>query len=371
MTYKTDKLYYRTPGGDIKEWFVEVDGPKYRTATAPHESLPNFSMWSYCHAKSVGKRNQRSPEEVALDKAKSMYQGKLDEGYCKTLPDLYIQDTVPRAMLARPNYDPDKFAEHIKAGRVYAQPKFDGFRCIASAEGLFTRELRRIETCPHILAALAPVFEANDGLIIDGELYNHDYAKKFEQLQSMLTKEPDLLTADSTARLIEYHVYDFISGEAFAPRFVDGISKIRGVAGVKLAQTIRVKSEEHVAELHARFTAEHYEGTMIRISSKGYEQQKRAAQLTKLKDFFDEEVEVVEIQEGNGAWAGACKAIGCRDSQGRKFGAGCSGTFAMLAEVLENPHKYIGGKATIKYQSKFASGKPRFPIATKFFPHQR
>lgn len=372
MSWQSDILFQRTPGGKIKTWQIFVDGDSYCTETGEYGKPDTYKVSSntMCHPKNVGRSNERSASIVAVDTAKSKVQANLDGGYVKSIEDLEAQDKIPRAMLARPKIEKEvtRIEAAISAGRCYVQPKLDGFRCLADRRGLWTRELRPITTCPHIEKALKPVFDDNPDLVIDGELYNHAYKNDFGKLQSILTKQNvDLLDALETEELIQFHVYDFVDRVSFALRYISGRALVRGCEHVNTVNTVRAKSIDHVYKKHAAFKEEGYEGTMVRISDKPYEQNKRASQLVKLKDADDAEFTITDVHEGKGQWAGYAKSLTCSLPSGDTFDSGCAGTQEQLRAVLERAEDYVGGKATVQFYGRFPSGKPRFPVAVKYF----
>ncbi len=371
MSWSSPVLYHTTPGGKIKTWCVVTEGDSYCTGTSDLHGTVTWSAFTKCQAKNVGGSNERSPEQVAVDTAKSKMQAKLDENYTLSLEELEEKALIPRAMLARPSMEKEisKVSKAVSLRKCFVQPKLDGFRCLADRRGLWTRNLRKIETCQHIEKALKPVFEANPNLVIDGELYNHDLRNDFGKIQSLLTKtHVDMFDALEAENLIQYHVYDFVEEASFLTRFLGNKSLLEGIQFTKIVRTVRVKTVDSIYEKHIEFVRDGYEGTMVRISNSNYEQNKRAAQLLKLKDFQDEEFTIVSVNEGKGQWAGYAKSITCQMKGSEDtFDAGCSGTQQMLKTVLDRAEDYVGGKVTLQFFQKFPSGKPRFPVAIKYF----
>lgn len=371
MSYQSEILYHRTPGGKLKTWQVISDNNSYRTLTGDVGLSPRVSSPTLCHSKNVGMSNERDATQVAIDTAKSKRQAKLDSGYVLSVEEVEKQDAIPRAMLAKSKFQKElgKVEKAASKGLCLVQPKLDGFRCLADRTGLWTRELRRILTCAHIEKALEPLFEKYPDLVIDGELYNHSLRDDFGKLQSLLTKTNiGLLDNLETEDVIQFHVYDFVRNAPFTKRFLDGMKLVNDIDFIRLVPTVRTWDVESIYKKHAVFVKQGYEGTMVRISDKGYEQNKRAGQLIKLKDFEDEEFTIVSVNEGKGAWSGFAKSLTCRTGDGEtKFDAGCSGSQPMLKSVLENSEEYLGGKCTVQFFGKFPSGKPRFPVAIKYF----
>lgn len=56
----------------------------------------------------------------------------------------------------------------------FTQPKLDGVHAIAAADGLWSRSGHGITSCPHIELGSEDRLRHPSGLILDGELYNHD-----------------------------------------------------------------------------------------------------------------------------------------------------------------------------------------------------
>lgn len=374
MSWTSEVLYQRTSTGKTRTWQVFADGDSVCTETGDYGGSKKKSSPTKYFAKNVGRSNERSAEQVAIDTAKSKRKDKLDSGYVVSLEKLAKQEAIPRAMLAKPKFEKElkRVEVSIKDGACFVQPKLDGFRCLADRRGLWTRNLRPITTCNHIANALAPVFDLYPDLVIDGELYNHELKDDFGKIQSLLTKDqPDFIDALEAERSIEYHVYDFIDEGDFKRRFLRGrsiLSKNCLSSSVVHVKTSKASSVDFIHEKHASFLSAGYEGTMIRLSKAEYEQNKRASQLIKLKDFHDEEFTIVEVKEGKGQWTGFAKSITCcLKGTDETFDAGCKGTQNQLRSLLEMKHLYEGGKATVQFAQKFPSGKPRFPIATKYF----
>jgi DNA ligase-1 len=139
-----------------------------------------------------------------------------------------------------------------------------------------------------------------------------------------------------------------------------------GIEGaVVLVPTERVHQPDLVDYLYGLWLEQGYEGQMVRLP--GTYEQKRSKLLLKRKEFQDAEFEVVEIQEGQGNWAGVAKAVQCRLPDGRLFGAGIRGTRERAAELLHETHKVV----TVRFFALTPDGIPRFPVVTKFHGAER
>ena len=67
---------------------------------------------------------------------------------------------------------------------VFMQPKLDGVRCVIQYDAgkvtAYSRTGKEWKNIDHILAELCPFFSKHPNVILDGELYNHDFKDDFE-----------------------------------------------------------------------------------------------------------------------------------------------------------------------------------------------
>ena len=133
MSKMFPELYKRTSTGKIQTWFGEVDGGRYRTTSGQLYGKRTTTAWTECEAKNVGRSNEVIPDQQAISEMESMYTKKRRTDYFDSLDDVDTSDRI-KPMLA---LAPDKC--DIQDDELFnAQPKFDGFRCIASKDGMFT-----------------------------------------------------------------------------------------------------------------------------------------------------------------------------------------------------------------------------------------
>ena len=75
---------------------------------------------------------------------------------------------------------------------VFIQPKLDGVRCVIQYDNsqvtAYSRTGKEWKNIDHILFNLKPFFQLNPDVVLDGELYNHDFKDNFEQIISMVRK---------------------------------------------------------------------------------------------------------------------------------------------------------------------------------------
>ena len=69
-----------------------------------------------------------------------------------------------------------------------------------------------IKTVDHIKDAFKPLFKTNPDLVVDGELYNHQFKDNFNKIISLVRKQkPNAQEIDEATRYIQFHWYDYYS----------------------------------------------------------------------------------------------------------------------------------------------------------------
>lgn len=346
------KLYKRTSTGAIQVWWMEVDGDKHRSNSGQLDGAITTSEWTVCTPKNVGRSNETTPEEQALLEFAAEYTLKRKKGYRDTVEE--VDNVGFKPMLAQEFEGNNKKAvEKIFAegGRVMVQPKFDGMRCIATKNGLVSRNGNPIVAVPHIVRALAPLFTLYPDLILDGELYNHDLKADFPKLMSLVKKLKPTAEDYKASEVIEYHVYDTPNRELIS---VIGLEHpIRGTT------THSCRSLEEIDAEHTKNLEQGYEGSMIRLP--GAYEQKRSKLLLKYKPEMDGEWPIVSINEGVGNSSGMAGYAVLQLDAERTFRANIMGTREYRTELLRRADECVGNQATILYFHLSPDGVPRFP----------
>ncbi len=355
-----DTIYKRDSAGKLRAWFMEQDGSRYRTSAGIDGGTMVTSEWTQAEATNVGRANERDPIAQATFEIEAAYEKKLTREYHRTVEATDGGAHFFKPMLAH------KF-EEFEPG--FAQPKLDGVRCIARADGMFSREGKPLPGAMFIHEILAPQFEANPDLILDGELYNHELRDDFNEVIRLVKKASgDATHVERVKMTVQYHVYDMPSHSGSFDERSDKVNDLVAAIGSESivdVPTWRVDTAEEYDQLHGEWLEAGYEGSMHRLD-KPYEQ-KRSKTLRKRKEFQDEEFEVVRIEEGLGNWSGMAKRVVCRLPDGREFGAGIKGSMERAKELLGETHKVV----TIQFFALTPDGVPRFPVATKFHGAER
>jgi DNA ligase-1 len=360
--YHSIRIYKRGSTGAVYTWKFEVDGDKWRSIAGVMDGKPADQKWTVCTPKS-----QPTAHAQALFEAKAEEAKKLAREYRATIAELVNVPISP--MLAQ---DFKKLKEPLTFP-VYCQPKLDGIRALISRHGAFSREYQRHMNVEHILQALEPVFVKHPDLVLDGELYNHDYKDDFNAITSVVRKQnPTAAQRAAAMTLLQYHVYDIASDPySFGSRrFMVGDLLGERLGPVHRVVTHKVTDQDGLDEAYAEYLKLGYEGQMIRLDAP-YEPDKRSWSLMKRKEFEAAEFDLLRIEEGIGGWAGHAKKITFALPDGREVGAGVKGNQAFTKDLLANAARYLGGKVTVKFFKPTPAGVPRFPVAVDFHPNGR
>lgn len=372
MIVGNKRLYKRGVDGKIRVWHMELGqqtlDPKglecgHRVVSGVLHGKETRSGWTICQPKNVGKKNETTSYEQALAEIEAEYTKKLDRGYFEDM------DNVDKVEFVKPMLAADWAKRKGKvdlSDGVYAQPKLDGIRCIARIDGLWTRSGKLITSCPHIEAALAPIFAKSPDAVLDGELYNHDLRDNFNQITSIVRKaKPSDEEIAIAADAIQYHIYDWIMEDAVFSRrngAVTNMLKQDPHPALCSVPTKHVIDQKTLDALYGRWMEEGYEGQMVRLEEPY--QNKRSNSLMKRKEFLTEEFPVMDIHEGEGNWRGAIKRFTLRLPSGVEFGAGVRGKYDDMAKLLKAPG--VPKWATVRYFTPTPDGIPRFPVVVDY-----
>lgn len=370
-------LYKRTSNGKIEQWHVRVEEWKddgcwaIVTKYGHVDGKLQEATESVTEGKNLGKANATTAEQQAKLQAQAEWTTKLTrKGYVEDLKKAEAGENSGaggiRPMLAK-SYD-DHAAKIVFP--CYAQPKLDGIRCIAVVEAggvtLWSREQKPITAVPHINAAIQAL-GLMPGTVLDGELYNHDLKDDFEKIVSAVRKQsadPDL------AQMVQYHIYDLPRhpvglGANFGYRS-QGLKNVAHHYGfdsscLKIVETVSMASPELLLTYREWCQRGGYEGAMARNDTP-YEEGKRSYGLQKLKEFLEEEFEIVGVEEGVGKMAGLAIFV-CKTEGGNEFRCKMEGELEGLRKYVQDPALAIGKKLTVKYFSLTNKSKvPRFPV---------
>jgi DNA ligase-1 len=317
--------------------------------------------------KNIGRSNETTPYWQAVKEAEARWAAKRKRHKYGVTVAESLQARLRAPMLALVYQD---YADEVDWENAYAQPKLDGFRCIAecledNSVKLWSREGQPITTLDHVTTVLSKILRPGDRL--DGELFSKK--DTFQRIASLIRKK------QKGTETIQYHVYDMPQinkATDFYSRYRQLkalFAKNKGkIKALKLVETVKVTSASALALYQAKCLSRGYEGAMLRHGKSGYSPDHRDKQLLKVKTFKDAEFKITAVREGRGKCKGMCVFI-CETAAGAPFEVFAHGTQKNKRKLWEDRAKHIGRKLTVKYQEMTTSENPvpRFPVALRFY----
>lgn len=370
-------LYKKTSTGAIQEWSIDVYQESMNSDTTTIETrygqLNSDKMQittdDIREGKNIGKANETSIFEQAQAEAQAKWEKQLKKGYIKSIEAAEsgeLDKSIEGGIVPMLAHSFAKQGHKIKYP-CYVQPKLDGIRCIAILKDgvctLWSRTRKQIASCPHIVAEIENNFK--EDVILDGELYNHNFKANFEHIVHLVRQEePDPQCTD-----VEYHIYDLVDEQSFEKRLfklnTTPNSRTYVKEHLKLVDTGLAQSEENVAEWFETYTKRGYEGAMLRNGDSLYVN-KRSYDLLKVKEFQDEEFDICGIEEGRGKLAGHVGAFRCKTVGGTEFLAKMSGETERLRYYFEDHSLWEGKRLTVQFQGLTGANRvPRFPVGLR------
>jgi hypothetical protein len=322
--------------------------------------------------KNVGKKNETTPLQQAIQEARAQWLKKKESGYqprgveddggSRGSGDEKVvegrgkgQDAaVPSVMLA---HDYHKRGHSIQFP-CYVQPKLDGTRCVAvPGRGLFSRNKKAY---PHLEHIRAEIDRLPASFVLDGELYSDTLT--FQEIVGLVKAETLKPGDEERQQAIKLYVYDIVCDKPYKERWMNlaFLFRKRRFEHLVLVETERCAAREDVAAKHAEYCAAGWEGLMLRNAEGAY-RGVRSADLQKYKEFLDGEYRVVGFEEGAGLEAG-CVIWVCETARGQRFSCRPRGSREERAALFAEGAAHVGKMLTVRYQEETDDGLPRFPV---------
>lgn len=361
MTYENIKespIYQsKAKGGKTKYWKVKILKLKddyflqkefWQGEDGKHQNSEPYII----EPKNVGRSNETNGEQQSLLEFERAIKKQTDSGY-HLESETYEGFKLPMTAYKY------KDKSHNIVFPCGIQAKWDGIR--ACMKDIFWSRKGK-----EILPGCVEHLQYKSDYILDGELVIE--GETFQTITSYVKKvQPD-------QKRLEFHVFDLmIENMPFQERFKLLLKLSKNFPkNVKVSETYFAKDEEEIMKYHQKFTEffdysalernkmGFFEGTMIRNLNGLYQVNHRSSDLLKLKDFVDEEFEIVDIYEGKGRSAGTITFI-CKCGEER-FHVNPKGSIASRKEMWKNGDKLIGKLLTVEFQEKTERGVPRFPV---------
>ncbi len=358
-------LYKAHESGKILEWTIEVKNDQFIVSSGQKGGKITTTKPTICKGKNIGRSNETTPQQQALNEAQSKITKKQEKGYTEDIKKIHNLDVFQEPMLAHPY---KKHKKKVNGKKIASQPKLDGIRCVIDKNGIYTRNGKPIPACPHI-EALGKQIIGDKNIRIDGELYNHKLKDDFNELISIVRKQKpkpeDIQKANDNMQLYVFDMQFFDEPDLdFYNRFiiVEELIKDFNHPDIILTETTFFdEMNQEVDDLYGQYIEDGFEGQMIRIQDSIYVN-KRSYDLLKRKEFDDDEFEIVDICEGVGNRSGMMGHLYVKLKDGQICKSSARGNYKYYKELLDNKDQYIGQMATIRFQGYTPDGILRFPV---------
>jgi len=348
-------LYRKTSAGKIQQWTISAVDNTVCTEYGPlGGKLQQTSK--IIRGKNSGRKNATSDAEQAVLEAQRMWKNKRDRKYRETIDAASERILLP--MLANKYIDLKKPLQFP----IYVQPKLNGVRCLAFLRDdqvvLLSREGTEY-TIPHLQQELLRHLVPN--LVIDGEVYIHGVP--LQDIGSLVKR------AQPESETLEFHVFDVLSldteEEPFRSRLHERVELIQleldPDSHIRVVETSLAETEEDIYFFLEQFEDNGYEGIIIRKPEGIYHLAQRTSDLLKLKNFMDEEFEIVGYFHGSGREE-ECVVWQCKTVEGKPFETRPMGTLEQRKEWFRRADEFIGKMLTVKFQEYSNEGIPIFPV---------
>lgn len=362
--YDFPEMYALSKKGTIRVYHIRVhDHVSYTELITKKKTTINGKwvedVYTYTEGVNIGKSNETTHLQQALNEANSLINRLKDAGFTTTRPDPKVKFNTDAAGLMKPMLA-HGFSEKLIKFPCIGQPKYDGVRCLTFVNSKGEVEILSRKGKPYNIPHLREWAENHkDCLPLDGELYNHKELT-FQEIVSAVKKHSDITSK------IRYVVYDRPVADLDCRSRIDRLQrvfdeKIEKDAPLYFSEYVILKDMDDAWAYHKKCTDAGYEGIILRNMEGKYEFGFRSNDLIKLKTFDDTEFEIVDVVEATGRDAGT--AIFVCKCKGGKFNVKPQGSHELRTEYFNNRKALIGKMVTVQYQGLSDDGIPRFPSA--------
>jgi len=326
--------------------------------------------------KNIGKKNEKNHYQVAFDEAERRWKNYHEkQNWLLKKEEVSVSNNLDnfRPMLAL-EFNKNK---HRVTYPVFVQPKIDGIHGIVYKKDdkviMQTRSGVVLENLEHIESDFENILEKRTNIILNGEFYVKGV--KFEDFSGLFMKKYIDDNDKKKLSKIKFWMFDIINLDNLELKYRERLEYINSIKSefgrnIQFVKTETANNEDDVYKKLKDYTKEGWEGVMIRNPDDSYKVGKRVISLLKLKDFYDDEFEIIDFVEGRGSKKGTiiwvCK---CKDSD-KTFNVSPTGTHEEREDYFKRAKadfsKYRGKLYTVKYQELTKDGCPRFPSGLRF-----
>lgn len=345
-----ETLYSVNKKGKAIQWSCFVEGSSYFMEYGQVGGKLQTKE-TKCKSKNVGKSNETTPEQQALNEAEARWTKQWNrEGYRHTVEDgeKAKQDFCMLAADGRKHPHYAKYPAH-------SQPKLDGVRAFNCWKGdeviAYSRELVVYDVHDELKEEIKDLMARHGYDRLDGEFYIHGMA--LQDINSAVKSKDN-----EDHKNVCFYVFDVpYKNLNWLNRSVDLtflINDQKKYKYIKFVPFEEVSDELHLEEIIEKYEEDGYEGAMVRNFDGLYEFGFRSNDLIKFKNMQESEAKVVgctEDKNGEGV-------LLCEWNRSITFEMKMMGTHE--ERVFEQQEKLVGEWVTFIYQDTTKDGKPTF-----------
>lgn len=332
---------------------------------------------TYSAGKNVGRSNETTPHEQACFELNRDAIKKVESGYTQERGDKLTYNTKVKSLVlsSAPEVQTaqvaNKHLKKISGVKLYAQYKYDGFRCTYDVveKKLYSRAKKEFKSLPYLVQCLSKKFNTENFpyRYLDGELYSSTLS--FEEISSIVASKKNTPSLQKQKE-VSFYCFDAFSvgnRDKFSVRY-NNVLKHRQSKFFLVAPTWelapQVFTDESLPELQSELQSaesQGYEGLMLRLD--GVYEQKRSFNIYKLKSSYDTEGVCVRFcaEEHNENVLGS---LVFRLNNGVEVEARPALSNEEKAKLWVQRSNYVGRVGVIKYQEQTSAGSLRFPRFT-------
>lgn len=356
MSINKKTLYGVTKNGDAKQWSVWTEGD---TVFVEHGKVGGKMQIksTQCFAKNVGRANETTPDQQALNEAQSKWNKQYDKYYRESIEE--AKGILTEGVMLAQDYTKKP---HYLADTFYASPKLDGLRVKTVYEGgtvvWKSRGNKNYQIPDQILPELKSIMDTFNLEHADGEGYIH--SMPLQRIQSCIKKHNE-----NTPRVV-YCMFDIPMLEGSWKNRLKVLKDIEhfidtmGYKFVKVVPQVLMDKSQLDSYLKEQLD-KGFEGVMMRneLSGDYLFQNNRSNDLLKYKIMQDSEAKIISCEKdknGQGLFTMEWKSP--FNNKVVTFELSMNGSQGENAFELLN--KRIGEWVTFKYQDYTEEGKPTF-----------
>lgn len=389
---KFDTLYTLDSKGKVRVFEAEVYYKDGDFIVSTSTGLFNGKLTPQRTIIKKGKQG-RDTRQQAVFEAASEWNKKWDEGYkslkhieekwidllqtTATLSDYLVKAFIDNPQFSYTNQNGDelpmlahKFKDVKTPEYPYIiQPKLDGVRCLVKFKdnkAVLTSRGGQYYQIPHLIDQLTiflnRLYEHNHSVILDGEIYEH--GTPLQEISGAARTEAEGMFASNS--WLEYHIYDVVSTKNLkaTQRERDLLLTIIqeyafDVSSIKFIESKKVYSKDEVLMVHEHYVSKGYEGAILRNPFGVYEFNQRSKSLLKVKEYQDDEFEIIGCGSDEGKSIGESFYFVLKNNiNDLTFKSRPTGTEKDKEHWYYNINEYIGKKATVRYFARSNDGLP-------------